>query len=261
MGLAVDAEHHLGQERGLGPGEVIGAVGVEDRAVLVDLVDEVLRHVPCPLQLAVAQQADLDEEAVPAVHLVESPPGHHVGTGQVEQAVVADRARVGGKGPQLDLRQLVGPQERLQLAGHAPAVLARREIDGRGLAGRTLHLRVHRRPRQVAVGAGERPPCLLDVGPHGLDALGGRHGFLGRDRRDAEQDSEARGGEVAAAALVHHNHPAPTPGRERPGSHGERGIHARARERRTPGQYLRGDRECASRPTEPPAWARRGGIE
>ena len=86
---------HRGEKRRLRAGEVVGAIGVEHRAVVLDLVEEVLDDAARVVTLAVFEQADDDEVAVPAVHLVEAASGHDVLVGQIEQAVGVQAGRPG----------------------------------------------------------------------------------------------------------------------------------------------------------------------
>src|SRR5947199_4233658 len=81
-----NAEDHSRQERRLRAREVIGSVRVEDEAVILDLVNEVLDHVARKSRLAIAQQPNLDEVTVPPVHLVEATAGHDVRGWKVEEA-------------------------------------------------------------------------------------------------------------------------------------------------------------------------------
>ena len=65
---------------------------------MFDLVQEVVRHVPRELQLAVAQETKLDEVAVPAVHFVEPASGHDVRVWHVQEPVVANLIGARGQG-------------------------------------------------------------------------------------------------------------------------------------------------------------------
>ncbi|CAM5310085.1 hypothetical protein RLIN73S_05586 [Rhodanobacter lindaniclasticus] len=84
---------HPRQERRLRTGQVVGAVGVEHTAVMRDLEQHVVGHVAGECDATVGEQAELDEVAVPAIHLVELPARHHVRPGQVEQPFGRQRRR------------------------------------------------------------------------------------------------------------------------------------------------------------------------
>jgi len=51
------AQDHLGEKRRLRSGQIIRPVGIEDFSVVSDLVQEIVRHVLCEADLAVAQKA------------------------------------------------------------------------------------------------------------------------------------------------------------------------------------------------------------
>src|SRR5581483_1183795 len=95
LGL-VNTQHHGAEEGRLRAGEEISAVGVQDGAVVVDFVEEVLHHAAGEIELTGAQQAADDEVAVPAVHLVEGTAGHNGRIRQVEQAGLLDPGQING---------------------------------------------------------------------------------------------------------------------------------------------------------------------
>jgi hypothetical protein len=66
--------------------EVVGAVGVEHGAVLLDLEEEVVDDVFRKLFLVVGLQAENNKETVPAVHFVEAATGDDIGMRKVKQA-------------------------------------------------------------------------------------------------------------------------------------------------------------------------------
>jgi len=86
--VLVELANHRGEEGRLRAGEVIGAIGVEDGAVVFDLEEKVLDHPASEIGAFVGDQAEYDEVAVPAVHLVEAAAWNDVGVGQIEQAFV-----------------------------------------------------------------------------------------------------------------------------------------------------------------------------
>ncbi len=82
----VDTEQHLGQEWRLRPHQVVGAVGIQNLAVVADLVEGVVGHVLGESVAMIAQQADLNEVAVPAVHLIEPAARNNVRPRQIQEA-------------------------------------------------------------------------------------------------------------------------------------------------------------------------------
>ena len=108
-----------------------------------------LDHVARLPRLAVEEQADLDEVAVPAVHLVEASAGHHVRTRQVEEAGVG-RLPVRGQRAQLDGGQVRRRHRGPELGLHARAVLGGGQVDGPALSRRALELGIGRGLGQVA---------------------------------------------------------------------------------------------------------------
>ena len=78
------------KKRRLRASEVVGAVGVEDGAVVFDLEEEVLDHVLGEVCAVVFDEAEDDEVAVPAVHFVEAASRHDIGIGKIEQALCRD---------------------------------------------------------------------------------------------------------------------------------------------------------------------------
>ena len=87
------AQDHLGEKRRLRSGQIICPVGIEDFPVVSDFVQEIVRHVLCEADLAVAQKAQLYEITVPPVHFVETASRHDVRPRQIEQALIGERAK------------------------------------------------------------------------------------------------------------------------------------------------------------------------
>src|SRR5439155_5147520 len=141
----------------------IGAVGVQDRTVLGDLVQEVVGHVAGQLDFSRAQQTNLNEVAVPAVHLVEAAAGHYVGIRQVEQAVLANVGGSLGQYPQLDRSKLVAGEDGFEPPLDCRSVLAWRDVDGRRLCGIEVEFRVARGSRKVPSRASQGCPGARDV--------------------------------------------------------------------------------------------------
>ena len=78
---------HRGQKRWLRTREIVSTIGIEDRAVVFNLVEEVLDDAARVVALAVFQQPDDDEVAVPAIHFVEAAAWDNVFVRQVKQTM------------------------------------------------------------------------------------------------------------------------------------------------------------------------------
>src|ERR1700733_5643022 len=84
----VNLSDHGSEKWRLRTSEIVGAVCVEDCSVVFDFEEEVFDHVAGEVCALVFDQAEDDEVAVPAVHLVEAAAGHNVGVGQIEETFV-----------------------------------------------------------------------------------------------------------------------------------------------------------------------------
>jgi hypothetical protein len=177
--LREHAEDHAGQKRRLRPAQEIRAIRIEHHAVLVDLVEEVLNHVPRELHLAVAKQADQDEITVPAVHLVEAAARNDIGMREVEETVLRDRQRVRRQRSQLDVGELRLGEHAGELTREPIAIFLRRHVNRPRLARLPGQLRIGRGGREVARRTAERGPAGLDVLPDLVDLLVGRKGLRG----------------------------------------------------------------------------------
>ena len=89
LGL-VHIHDHRSEEGRLGASQVIGAVGIEDCAVMRDFEEEIFYHPTRQVDSAVAQQSDDDEITIPAVHFIESAAGHYVTIFEVKQSMRLD---------------------------------------------------------------------------------------------------------------------------------------------------------------------------
>lgn len=67
--LIVDLKRHVGEERWLRTGEIVGAAAVEDLVVVFDLKDEVLHETLGHLYLAINEKSEGDEVGIPIVQL------------------------------------------------------------------------------------------------------------------------------------------------------------------------------------------------
>jgi hypothetical protein len=80
-GVLVEFANHRGEKGRLRTREVIGAIGVENGAVVFDLEEEVLDHAARKFGALVGDEAQDDEVTVPAIHLVEAAAGNDIGVG------------------------------------------------------------------------------------------------------------------------------------------------------------------------------------
>src|SRR6516225_3007868 len=86
--------NHGSEERRLGACEVIGAVGVQDRAVVLNLKEKILNHSSGHLRLVVSDESSDNEITVPAVHFIESTAGDDVRIWQEQQSVTRNVLRL-----------------------------------------------------------------------------------------------------------------------------------------------------------------------
>src|ERR1019366_5105147 len=92
--------------------------------------------------------------SMPTVHLVETPARHHVGMGQVEQALLAHGSGVFGKRTEIDFLKVFGRHVVPQLLPDGFQILIARHVDRPTPLGTGLKLGIRRSRRQRAVGAG-----------------------------------------------------------------------------------------------------------
>src|SRR5215472_1969219 len=71
-------ENHLCEKGRLRSSQVICPVGVQDSPVIPDFIQEIVRHVLCKTNLAIAEKAHLYEIAIPSVHLIETASRHDI---------------------------------------------------------------------------------------------------------------------------------------------------------------------------------------
>ena len=142
--------------------QVVGAVRVQDLAVFTNFVEEIVGHVLGERELAVPQQAHLNEEAVPAVHFVESSTGNDVRPRQIQESLLANVQGIVRQLPQLDFLKI----PRLHLA----AKLLRRArkiglgyVDRPSPIARRFELWIGRRGGEVPIRSRQLSPSLLDV--------------------------------------------------------------------------------------------------
>ena len=70
-------QRHGGEEGRLRTREVIRAVGVQNLAIMSNLVNEIVHHGFCQIDAVIFQQPQCLEVAIPTVHFVKTPAWHH----------------------------------------------------------------------------------------------------------------------------------------------------------------------------------------
>ena len=186
--LRANAEDHFGQKRRLRSRQEVRTVRVQDHPVVRDLVEEVVDHVARERQLAVPQQPELDEVAVPAVHLVEAAAGDDVRVGEVEEPGFGDRLRAIGQRADVEPREVRGGQRRRELPFDRGAIFVAGDVERPARVRVAVHFRIRRGARQIADRAGQHRPGTFDVAADRLDARrGGKRGLLDTLSRRAEQ--------------------------------------------------------------------------
>ena len=89
----VDRQDHRGEEWRLRARQKIGAVGVQDRAIVFDLEEEVFDDAAREVEPLVFHQSAHDEVRVPAVHFVETAAGDDVAVREIKQSGRGDVGR------------------------------------------------------------------------------------------------------------------------------------------------------------------------
>src|SRR5580698_3998926 len=79
-------DDHGTQEGWLRASEVVGAIGVEHSAIMLNFEQEIINHPSGDAGVAGAQQAPDDEVTVPTIHFVESPAGNNIRVFQEQEA-------------------------------------------------------------------------------------------------------------------------------------------------------------------------------
>ncbi len=116
-------QNHGGEKGRLGAREVIGAIGVQDAAVVIELEEEVFDHALGEGDALIAEQAQNDEIAVPTIHFVELAAGNDVRVFEVEQAFILNAGEI----------HLLGQGDELWEMADVEAVALLQVADGRGL--------------------------------------------------------------------------------------------------------------------------------
>src|SRR5580704_15229238 len=74
----INLHDHGSQKWGLRASQIVRAVGVQNRPVMLDFKEEVLHHSARQIDSTIVQQPQNDEITVPTIHFVETPTGHNV---------------------------------------------------------------------------------------------------------------------------------------------------------------------------------------
>src|SRR5262249_25508653 len=170
--LAVNAQDHFSEEWRLRSSQIIAAVCIKDFAVTANLVQKVVDHVPGQLDLAIAKQPDLNEVAVPPIHLVESASCHHVRMGKIEEPLLFNLKGVCGQFEKLDGRKVRGTHSSPERSFYAAEVFLRADVPRPAPAGSRRKFRVDCRLSQARVGTRQIAPAVLDVLPYRLKLFG-----------------------------------------------------------------------------------------
>ena len=156
----VHIQNHRRQKWRLRSRQVIRAIRIQHRAVVLDLKEKILHHPLRQLDAFVAQQSANDEVAVPPIHLVESSARHDVLVRQIQKPRGIDFVRI-------DFAEIVNHDR--QMLGFDFAFRLKLLHRGRHVKiGR--HVK-HRRRRQLRINdrfafverARQRVPTLRDV--------------------------------------------------------------------------------------------------
>ena len=143
--------------------KVVCAIRVEDLAVVTDLVKEVIGHVLGERDVFIAQQAELDEVTIPAVHFVEAAAGHNIGARKIEQALILDPRGIGGELADFDLLEVGGGHLSFEGGGDAGEIVFGRNINRPTAVGEGLKFGIDGGDGQVLIGAGQDRPHRADV--------------------------------------------------------------------------------------------------
>ena len=161
----IDIHKHGTHKRRLRAGQVVGSVGVQHRAVVLDLEEEVIYHAARQLNPSCPQQSTDDEVAVPTVHLVEAATRYYVLMFEIEQTVRLNFASIDLAQMTDFLRQVLDPD--VALAGQFLNCGRFRNACWEVHHRRHLELRIN---YALAIGhrAGKRVPGGIDIGQNGL---------------------------------------------------------------------------------------------
>ena len=102
----MNRHYHRTEKRRLGARQIVSAVGIEHRTVVLDFKEKIVHHASRQFEAPVSQQAENNKVTVPAIHFVKAPSRNNVLILEIEQACGLNRTHV--RCPQLmdDLRQI-----------------------------------------------------------------------------------------------------------------------------------------------------------
>src|SRR5271169_1846521 len=80
-------DEHRTQKRWLRPRQIVSTIGVEHRAIVLDLKEEVVDHPARQLNASGAQQPANNEVAVPAVRFVKAPARDNIFVRKIKQSL------------------------------------------------------------------------------------------------------------------------------------------------------------------------------
>ena len=90
----IDIDEHRAQKGRLGATQIVSSVGVEHRAVMLDLKKEIVHHAPGQLYAPFTQQATNNKVAIPAIHFIEAAAWNYVLVLQIKQPVRLNLAAI-----------------------------------------------------------------------------------------------------------------------------------------------------------------------
>jgi hypothetical protein len=125
----MDGKDGEAEDRRLGAGEVVSAVGVQHGAIMVDLVNHLIRQLSGGFIFTVEEKSERDGPAIPAVHFIEPAARHHVTVGKIEQTVLIDLIPFGRQRTQGDLIEVPRGHGLAQGSFDRAGILPIREID------------------------------------------------------------------------------------------------------------------------------------
>ena len=195
--MVINFADHRGEKRRLRTGEEVGAVGVEDCAVVFDLVKKVLDHSFGKLRIHFVlffDETENDEVAVPAIHFVESASRYDVAIGEVEEALYRDFSNA----------NVAHVEDFARQVPHLDVALSMRGGNGRW-GGHSVRKIEHRCCRNFGIeerfavshGTGKGVPAVINVGEYlfvrfSVVATGlSKHVGCERTDRDEEDDVDA----------------------------------------------------------------------
>src|SRR5580704_17587746 len=102
----INLHDHGSQKWGLRASQIVRAVGVQNRPVMLDFKEEVLHHYARQVDSPIVQQPQNDEITVPTIHFVETATGHNVTIRKEQQPLRRNTFQIGLPRMKNDYRQV-----------------------------------------------------------------------------------------------------------------------------------------------------------